>query len=210
MQKVPPSARTNRAATSGRGRARPQDRADDRRVEDVERRAQLEALERRRLDVGDRAHGRGRRAVGEDRAARRDRDQREAAQHLAHARRGQRPHPRLEQLDLVGGELGGVRPADVAVLVVADQRVDPAGVAQRQHHQLVDHLVGGVAVELAEEVGPVALVEVRAVDQIAGEQQVGVAGRGVDLVEDLDDPVEVAQAALQVGADQEPAVIRQP
>jgi hypothetical protein len=96
-------------------------------------------------------------------------------------------HARLEQLDLVGGELGGVRPADVAVLVVADQRVDAAGVAQRQHHQLVDHLVGGVAVVLAEEVGPVALVEVRAVDQIAGEQQVGVAGRGVDLVEQLDD-----------------------
>jgi hypothetical protein len=34
----------------------------------------------------------------------------------------------LEQDDLVGGELRRVRAADVAVLVVADQGVDAAGV----------------------------------------------------------------------------------
>ena len=57
----------------------------------------------------------------------------------AHARGRRRPEDLLEQRDLVGGELRGVRAADVAVLVVAEQRVDAAGVLRgepgvRDHH----------------------------------------------------------------------------
>ena len=65
--------------------------------------------------------------MGEDRAARGDRGERERGDDVLHARGADGPEDVLEQRDLVGGELRGVRPADVAVLVVADQRVDLAG-----------------------------------------------------------------------------------
>ena len=118
------------------------------------------------------------------------------------------PEDLLEQRDLVGGELRGVRAADVAVLVVAEQRVDAARVLRGEPRVRDHHLARGVAVVLAEEVRPVLGIDVRAVDQIAGEQQVRVAlVREQRLLEDLDHALEVAHAALQIRAHEEPTVV---
>ena len=97
------------------------------------------------------------------------------------------PEDVLEQRDLVGRELRGVRAADVAVLVVAEQRVDAARILRREPGVRDHQLAGGVAVVLAEEVRPVLGLDVRAVDEVAGEDQVRVAAV-VDqrLLEDLD------------------------
>jgi hypothetical protein len=110
--------------------------------------------------------------------------------------------------DLVGGELRGVRAADVAVLVVAEQRVDAARVARRELGEAQHDLAAGVAVVLAQEVGPVLRIDVRTVDQIAREQHMGVAVvLDQRLLEDLHEALEIAQAALQVGAYEQPTVV---
>ena len=110
--------------------------------------------------------------------------------------------------DLVGGELGGVRPADVAVLVVPEQRVDAPRVLRREPGVGDHHLAGRVAIVLAEEVRPVFRVDVRAVDEVAGEQQVRVAVVAVErLLEQLLHATEVAHATLQIGAHEQPTVV---
>jgi hypothetical protein len=90
-----------------------------------------------------------------------------------------------------------MRPADVAVLVVAEQRVDATRVARGERSVRDDHLAACVAVVLAQEVGPVLRVDVRSVDQVAGEQEVGVALVVEQrLLEDVHDALEIAQTTL--------------
>jgi hypothetical protein len=101
-----------------------------------------------------------------------------------------------------------VRPADVAVLVVAEQRVHAAGIL-RGEPGVGDHqLARGIAVVLAQEVRPVLGVDVRAVDQVTGEQQVRVAlilqQRRLEHVHHA--PV-IAHAPLKVGAHEEPTMV---
>ena len=87
----------------------------------------------------------------------------------AHARGRGGPEDVLEQRDLVGGELRGVRAADVAVLVIAEQRVDAAGILRGEPGVRDHHFAGLLAIVLAEEVWPVLRLDVRAVNQVAGE-----------------------------------------
>ena len=101
-----------------------------------------------------------------------------------------------------------MRAADVAVLVVAEQRMDTPGVARRERGVRHDHLTAGVAVVLTQEVGPFLRIDVRPVDQVAGEQEVGVALVFEQrLLEDLHDALEIAQTTLQVGAYEQPTVV---
>jgi hypothetical protein len=89
----------------------------------------------------------------------------------------------------------------VTVLVVSDDGVDVFRVGGAQARELAHQLARLVAVVLAEEVGPVAGIDVRSVDQVAGEEQVGVApGLRHLVLEDGDDLIVVAQTSLQVGA----------
>ena len=119
----------------------------------------------------------------------------------AHPRGRRGAEDLLEQRDLVGGELGGVRPADVAVLVVAEQRVDPARILRGQRGVGHHDLAAGVAVVLAEEVRPVLRIDVRPVDQVAGEQDVRIpAMLQQRLLEQLHEALEVAHAALEIRA----------
>jgi hypothetical protein len=150
----------------------------------------------------------GRGAVREHRAALADRREGEGMDDPAHARRPRRAEDLLEQRDLVCGELRGVGTADVAVLVVAEERVHAAGILRGQPGVGDHHLAGRIAVVLTQEVRPVLGVDVRAMDQVAREQHVRVAvvlQQG--LLEDIHEPLEVAHAALEIRAYEEPTVV---
>ena len=104
-----------------------------------------------------------------------------------------------------------MRAADVAVLVIAEQRVDAAGVLRREP-RIGDHqLARLVAIVLAQKVRPVFRFDVRPVDQVAREQQVRVTfALDQRLLEDLDHALVVAHAALQVRADEQSPSVREP
>ena len=149
-------------------------------------------------------------AVREHRAALRDRGQIERMNDAAHPGGPGGTEDVLQQCDLVGRELRGVRAADVAVLVVAQERVDAAGILRRELRVRDHHFARRVAIVLAEKVRPIFRLDMRAVNQIAGEDEMRVAFIGRErLLEDVDHAVEVPHAALQIRADEQPTFVGQ-
>jgi hypothetical protein len=121
-----------------------------------------------------------------------------------------RPKDSLQQHDFVGRELGRVRSADMTMLVIAHQGVHSSGMGCRERSIREDDLSGGIAIILAKEFRPLLFLEVRAVNQIPGEQDVNVTMILTSTLEDFRDPVEVSEAPLQIRADDEPTAIGKP
>jgi hypothetical protein len=162
-----------RDRTLGRGRARPEQRAERPAGGHLVQRRRFVAGKARAVEIGRPVDLRVRRGVGEHQPGPRcDRRQRPGAQPVA-----DRPELAVVVFEvprLVGVELVQARPAQVRVLVVAEQVVHPFRKASLKLAGLVEQRGRLVFIEVAEVLGPVRPGDRRSVDEVAAQHELGI------------------------------------
>jgi len=145
--------------------------------------------------------------VREHGAARGDDGQQRAREEGLHARERGPVQRCLEVLDLVTVKLVGVRPSDVAVVVVAKHEVSPSGVRRAERDDAVDD-GDGLVVEVVKVRTIAPRPVVRGVHHVAELDPVRLSLRCQTAESRLQCP-EVVAVSVEVGAHEEAAARRQ-
>jgi hypothetical protein len=113
----------------------------------------------------------------------------------------------FEASGLVGEKFADDGATDVGVLVVAEEVVDVAFVALLEEGGLFEEGDGLADVEAAQVVGPLVGPELGAVDEVSGEDEVGIGAAAPVPLEEGGDAAEIGQVALEVGGHQQEAPV---